>query len=54
MMKGQKWNTFVLDLSFLGWMILSGITLGIVGIFYVNPYMQATDAELYLTLKNKQ
>ena len=51
MMKGQKWNAFVLDLSFLGWMLLSGITVGLLGIFYVNPYIQATYAELYLELK---
>ena len=25
MMKGNKWDTFVLDLSFIGWQILSGI-----------------------------
>lgn len=51
MMQGQKWNAFVLDLSFIGWQFLDAITLGIVGIFYVNPYVQATNAELYLTLK---
>lgn len=47
MMYGQKWRAFVLDLSFLGWNILSGITFGIVGIFYGRPYQDATDAELY-------
>lgn len=51
MMKGHKWNTFVLDLSFIGWGLLGCITLGIVNIFYVNPYVQATNAELYLELK---
>ncbi|MCC3862811.1 DUF975 family protein [Terrisporobacter petrolearius] len=51
MMKGNKWNTFVLDLSFLGWEILSGITIGILGIFYVNPYVQSTNAELYAYLR---
>ncbi len=34
-MQGQKWNAFVLDLSFIGWDILSGMTMGILGIFYV-------------------
>ena len=29
MMQGQKWNAFVLDLSFIGWDILSGMTMGI-------------------------
>lgn len=51
MMKGNKWNTFVLDLSFLGWEILSGITMGILGIFYVDPYVQSTNAELYACLR---
>lgn len=51
MMKGNKWNAFVLDLSFLGWQILSGITIGILGIFYVNPYVESTNAELYAYLR---
>lgn len=46
MMDGQKGDAFVLDLSFIGWNILSVITLGIVGILYVNPYQSATWAEL--------
>ena len=53
MMRGHKWNAFVLDLSFLGWLILSGCTLEILGIFYVNPYIFETNAELYLALKDK-
>lgn len=51
MMDGNKWDTFVLDLSFLGWELLSAVTLGIAGIFYVNPYEYATKAELYLKLR---
>jgi len=46
-MNGHKWNAFVLDLSFLGWFLLSALTFGILHIFYVGPYVQATDAELY-------
>ena len=53
MMKGEKWNLFVLDLSFIGWGILGVLTGGIADIFYVRPYKYQTDAELYLTLKNK-
>ena len=52
MMRGQKWNTFVLDLSFIGWMLLTIITCGIVGIFYVDPYVHATDAELYKAIRD--
>lgn len=47
MMKGNKWKAFVLDLSFIGWYLLAVITLGIVGIFYVGPYKQMTNAALY-------
>lgn len=46
-MKGHKWNAFVLDLSFIGWDILVALTCGILGIFYVHPYKDATNAELY-------
>lgn len=51
MMDGQKLDVFVLDLSFLGWSILSICTLGLLDIFYVGPYKNATDAELFLKLK---
>lgn len=47
MMMGQKWDTFVLDISFIGWRFLEVITFGIMGIFYVQPYYQATISELY-------
>lgn len=47
MMMGQKWAAFVLDLSFIGWKILSACTLGILGVFYVEPYVNATNAALY-------
>ena len=50
MMNGHKWNAFVLDLSFIGWEILGGLTMGILNLFYVNPYIQATNAELYVAL----
>lgn len=47
MMRGHKWNLFVLDLSFIGWSLLSAMTCGILGVFFVNPYMQTTYAEVY-------
>lgn len=47
MMTGNKWKTYVLHLSFIGWDILSGCTLGILGIFYVEPYRNQTYAALY-------
>jgi uncharacterized membrane protein len=51
LMNGHKWNAFVLDLSFLGWGILSAFTAGLVGVFYTNPYVAATDAELYRAIR---
>lgn len=53
MMDGEKWNAFVLDLSFIGWNILSSLTLGLVGLFYVAPYQAYTDMELYVALCSK-
>lgn len=53
MMSGEKWKTFVLDLSFILWDILAVCTCGILFIFYVNPYVNQTNAELYLVLRNK-
>ena len=47
LMDGNKWDSFVLDLSFIGWEILSSVTLGIAGVFFVNPYRMMTDAALY-------
>lgn len=49
MMYGNKWDAFVLDLSFIGWYILTSF-IGIVGIFWVNPYVELTSVELYVAL----
>lgn len=53
MMDGEKFDAFVLQLSFIGWYLLAAITCGLVGIFYVNPYVEATMAELYAYNKGK-
>ena len=52
MMAGNKWKAFVLDLSWILWILLTVVTLGLAGIFYVYPYMYATNAELYHELKS--
>lgn len=49
MMKGHKWELFVLQLSFIPWMLLSTITFGI-ALIYVMPYMQLTYCNYYLYL----
>lgn len=53
MMDGHKMEAFVLELSFLGWDFLSAFTAGIVGIFYVNPYKNATFTEFYMAVKSE-
>ncbi len=53
MMDGEKWNTFLLDLSFVGWGLLGLLTLGVLNVFYVEPYYQLTTAALYCALKRK-
>lgn len=50
LMNGNKWDTFVLELSFLGWSLLAGITCGILSLLYVAPYMELTNTELYVCL----
>ena len=50
MTRGEKWDIFVLDLSFLGWFILGSLAFGI-GILFVQPYYDATNAELYIKLR---
>lgn len=51
MMEGNKWNTFVLGLSFILWDFFGVITLGVGEILYVQPYRQLTFAALYCKLK---
>ena len=50
MTNGHKMDLFVLSLSFIGWLLLVGITFGIAAI-WVTPYMQATLTNAYQSLK---
>jgi len=50
MMDGHKWNAFILQVSFIGWEILSGITFGILGLFFVRPYKELAFTALYRKL----
>lgn len=53
MMDGEKMEAFIMDLSFLGWYLLSAFSCGLFAIFYVNPYVQASFAEMYTFNKQK-
>lgn len=52
MMDGEKFHSFLLDLSFLGWELLCLVTFGFGQIFLV-AYLEATYAELYAALRTK-
>ena len=46
MMQGHKGEYFVLQLSFIGWIIVGALACGL-GIYWVGPYMQLTCANYY-------
>lgn len=51
MMKGHKWECFVLELSFLGWDLAGILTLGLSDIFFKTPYKLAVMGEYYAELR---
>lgn len=53
MMMGFKWKLFCLHLSFIGWALLSIITLGI-GFLWLTPYVYSSIATFYEDLKIAQ
>ena len=50
-MDGHKMDYFVLTLSFIPWMLLGVLTLGI-ALIYAVPYMDMTLTNFYLSIKN--
>lgn len=50
LMKGHKWQLFVLQLSFLGWALLSVLTAGI-GQLWLTPYTYGVFANYYDNLQ---
>lgn len=52
LMNGHKWEYFVLNLSFIGWILLGLLTFGIL-YFWLIPYMSVTQANFYNYLKEK-
>lgn len=51
-MEGEKFNYWVLQLSFIGWYLLGALACGI-GTYFVMPYVNATDAEFYMCMRAK-
>lgn len=52
MTNGEKFDIFILNLSFIGWKIVSNLLFGL-GYILLIPYIQATFARLYLVKKEK-
>ena len=52
MTDGEKFDIFWLGLSFIGWILLGTLACGI-GVLFVEPYIQATFAELYQVMRDK-
>lgn len=52
MMKGNKLKLFKLQLSFIGWFLLSLLTCGI-GFVFLSPYIKSAEAEFYIALKEE-
>lgn len=53
MMKGYKWKLFLLDLSFIGWLLLCILTLGILTL-WIQPWMECSRIRFYEELKARQ
>ena len=52
LMKGHKWDYFLFNLSFIGWVILGIFTLGIL-YFWLIPYMSVAQCNFYNKLIEK-
>jgi len=53
MTRGHKLDLFVMNLSFIGWHILSIFTLGVLHFVFVGPYINATTTGYYVNLRDK-
>lgn len=53
MMQGNKWKTFLMDVSFIGWYVLNIFTFGLLEWAWIIPYREATYAELYMELREE-
>lgn len=53
MMNGHKWRLFLLDLSFIGWLLLCVLTLGVLTL-WVQPWVECSHVSFYEQLKSRQ
>lgn len=52
-MNGEKWNLFVLYMSFIGWVLLALFGTCGISMLFVMPYVETAMMEYYIYLKNK-
>lgn len=53
MTRGHKADLFLLELSFIGWIILSALSAGVLFVVYVGPYYFVTMTKAYQYLKEE-
>ena len=51
MMKGYKWRCFVAQLTFMGWGLLAGVTLGLSSLLFSAPYEAAFFGRFYAEVR---
>lgn len=50
--RGAKWRLVLMELSFIGWMLLGALTMG-VGLLWIMPYMEQSFTNFYLEQKQE-
>ena len=53
MMKGHKWQCFLLEMSYLGWTLLGFVTFGLVQVLWTVPYRVAGYTEFYVAVRGE-
>ena len=53
LMKGNKWRFLLLGLSFIGWILLGILTLGI-GYLWLFPYIYTTESAFYCEIRDAE
>jgi len=53
LMKGNKWRFFCLNISFIGWILLSALCTFGLGILFLTPYIDASAAAFYDEIANR-
>lgn len=53
LMKGNKWRFLLLGLSFIGWILLGILTLGI-GYLWLLPYIYTTESAFYCEIRDAE